>query len=197
MTETLHAWLGAASVALAAVGCIYAFGATLAVRRFGAGSPAPDAICPAVSILKPLSGVAPGLYADLASFCDQDYPSPVQVLFAVQSPDDEAVAVVERLIAERPGRDLALVVHAPSRAANPKVANLAELERRIRHEVVIIADADIDVPRDYLRRIVAELQMPDVGAVTCLFRGVAHGGFWPSSARWRSTITSCPVYWLG
>jgi ceramide glucosyltransferase len=39
--------------------------------------------------------------------------------------------------------------------------------------VVLIADADIRVPRDYLRRVVAPLTEPDVGLVTCAYRASA------------------------
>jgi ceramide glucosyltransferase len=61
---------------------------------------------------------------------------------------------------------------------NPKVAHLVGLERRIRNEVVILADADIAVSDDYLSRTIAALGLPNVGAVTCLYRGVARGGVW-------------------
>ena len=49
---------------------------------------------PAVTILKPLHGDEPGLLDNLGSFCRQDYPGPIQVVFGVQDPDDGAVAVV-------------------------------------------------------------------------------------------------------
>jgi ceramide glucosyltransferase len=52
------------------------------------------------------------------------------------------------------------------------------LQRHIRHDVVIVADADIAVPQDYLRKTIAELGLPDVGAVTFLYRGVSRGGLW-------------------
>ena len=178
MAETITADLGAACLALAMAGCIYALVAVAAVRRFGGDSGPPPGAFPGITILKPLSGLEPGLYDDLASFCDQDYPGPVQVLFGVQDAADAAVEVVERLIAEWPGRDLELIAHAPARGANPKVANLVGLEPRIRHEVVLLADADIAVARNYLRETVSALGLPNVGAVTFLYRGVARGGIW-------------------
>jgi ceramide glucosyltransferase len=183
MAETLSEWVGVASLALALAGCIYLLAAAVVMQRLAGDGDAAESAVPGVSVLKPLSGVQPGLYEDLASFCDQDYRGRLQVLFGVQSHDDAAVALVERLIAERPGRELELVAHASTHGPNPKIANLAGFEHRIRHEVVIIADADIGVTRDYLRRTVAALLEPNVGAVTCLYRGVARGGLWAELAR--------------
>ena len=128
--------------------------------------------------LKPVAGSTPGLYEDLASFCDQDYPAPVQILFGVRDAADAAVEIVQRLSAERPGLDLELISHGQARYPNPKIANLVALEPKIRHEIVVLADADIGVARGYLREVIAALGEPGVGAVTCLYRGVARGGLW-------------------
>jgi len=178
MAETYIAWIAIASLVVAAAGCVYALGAAMVVRGFAGDSGVLPAALLGVTVLKPLSGAEPGLYEDLASFCEQDYGGPVQILFGVQDSADPAIGVVERLIAQRPGRDLELVRHAPGRCSNPKVANLVALEQRIRHEVVVIADADIAVPRNYLAETMATLALPGVGAVTCLYRGVARGGVW-------------------
>jgi len=178
--EIIDALLGVVSLALAAVGCIYVLGAAAVVRRVARDGGSRPAAFPGVTILKPLHGAQPGLYDDLASFCEQErtYRGPVQILFGVQDSADAAIGIVERLIAERPGSDLELVVGAPMQGPNPKVAHLVGLERRIRNEVVILADADIAVSDNYLSRTIAALGLPNVGAVTCLYRGVARGGVW-------------------
>ncbi len=179
MGENYAAWLGIACFVLALAGCVYALGAAVVVHRFVGENAPPPATFPGVTILKPLRGVSPGLYDDLASFCDQSYPGPVQILFGLQDAADAAVAVVNRLIAEHPGRNLELILqHAPTGGPNPKVANLVGLQRHIQHDVVIFADADIAVARDYLCQTVAALGRPNVGAVTCLYRGVQRGGLW-------------------
>ena len=178
MIDAINVALSVVLLALAAAGCVYTLVAVAAVARLAQNSRPIAAACPGVTILKPLSGAAPDLYDDLASFCDQDYAGPVQVLFGVQDAADPAVGIVERLIAERPGRDLELVYDASRRGANPKMANVVALESRIRHEVVILADADIGVRSDYLRGLIATLELPNVGGVTCLYRGVARGGLW-------------------
>ena len=171
-------WLVIACLAMTMAGCAYALGAAVAVRRFAAQSAAVAAAFPGVTILKPLRGAEPGLYDNLASFCNQNYPGPVQILFGVQDPSDAAVAAVNRLVADLPGRDLELVIHSHVGGPNPKVANLLGMQGRIRHDVVIISDTDIAVEQDYLSRTVAALTLPDVGLVTCLYRGTARAGPW-------------------
>jgi len=167
---------------LAALGCLYALAAAALVRGWLARPDARTAQTPAVTILKPLRGADAGLGADLASFCDQHYGGPVQVLFGVTDPRDAAVPIVERLIAARPGRDLALHVTAAIPGANPKVANLIGLQTHVHHDIVLLSDSDIRVAPDYLARVVAALAQPGVGAVTCLFRGDARAGIASSVA---------------
>jgi ceramide glucosyltransferase len=48
-----------------------------------------------VSVLKPLCGLEPRLYANLETFCEQTHPC-FQLVFGVSSISDPAVAIVER-----------------------------------------------------------------------------------------------------
>ena len=178
MLDAVAHWLAVGFLAFAAGGCAYALIAAVAVRRF-AGKGANAAVAsPGITILKPLRGAEPTLHDRLASFCDQDYPGPVQILFGVQDANDPAVAVVDRLIAERPGQDLQLLVSTQSAGPNPKVATLIGLQRDIRHEVMVLSDSDISVERNYLARTIAALGQPGVGLVTCLYRGAPVAGLW-------------------
>src|SRR5262245_19185360 len=65
---------------------------------------------PAVTILKPLHGDEAGLLENLASFCEQSYSGPVQIVFGVARDDDPAIAVVEQLRATYPHQTMELVV---------------------------------------------------------------------------------------
>jgi len=182
MHEAIVAWLSIACLTLALVGCAYMLAAALIVSRTLRMPPRPAAACPTVTILRPLHGAEAGLYENLASFCGQDYPGRVQTLFGVQDPADAAIAVVQKLIAAHPAQDLELVVDSRQHGPNRKVGNLANLQSRIKHEVVILADSDIRVESDYLARVTAALQGEGVGLVTCLYRGAAAGGFWAQVA---------------
>ena len=178
MTGGITHALAIACFALAAGGCVHALAAAWRVRGFTPEGEPVLADFPGVTILKPLHGAEASLYENLASFCEQDYRGPAQLIFGVHDARDPAVAVVERLIAHHPGQDLELRVTAAIRGPNPKVANLMGMQAAIRHDIVVIADSDIAVPRDYLLRTVAALARPGVGLVTYLYRGEVHGGLW-------------------
>jgi len=178
VTEYLLDLIAPAFWVLAGAGSVYALVAALLLRRFAARSPRPALKTPGITILKPLHGVEAGLYGNLASFCRQDYPGPVQVVFGVSHPEDPAVRVVHRLIADHPDADMELVVDPSVHGANGKISNLINMATRIRHDVVVMADSDIRVEPDYLRQLLGALEQPGVGLATCVYRGVPTGGLW-------------------
>ena len=135
-----------------------------------------------MSILKPLEGDEPALFRNLASFCTQDYPAPVQVIFGVHDVNDGAIAVVQRLKASFPDKDLHLVIEPAVHGTNPKISNLINMIPAARHEFIVLADSDIGVPPGYLSRIAAASEEPGVGGVTCIYHGVAASGFWSKLA---------------
>ncbi len=128
---------------------------------------------PAVSILKPLRGTDPEMYESFRSHCLQDYPD-YEIIFGVSDANDPAIRLVERLKAEFPQRVIRLMVCSENLGANTKVSNLAQMVREARYELIIVNDSDIRVEPDYLRRILAPLNDPKIGLVTCLYRGVAN-----------------------
>ncbi|PLZ04501.1 glycosyl transferase [Burkholderia sp. WAC0059] len=181
LVPTLHwaaialCWAATLYAALAAV-TMPSLGSAARVRRAAreaqAGAPAP------VSVLKPLCGAEPRLYENLATFCEQSHPR-FQLLFGVSSSADPAIAVVRRLQAAYPQRDIELVVDARVYGSNLKVSNLINLAARARHDLLVIADSDIAVEPDYLSIVTAPLADSRTGVVTCLYRARSIGGFWP------------------
>ncbi len=168
---------------LALAGCIYLLIAMMLVERFARAAERrrhkrPRQPPPAVTILKPLCGAEPGLAELLETFCRQDYQAPFEIVCGVQELNDPAANVVNRLNGAHPEIPVRLVVDGRPHGPNRKVSNLVNMERRSRHNIIAMSDDDIAVPPDYLSRIVAELQEPGVGAVTCLYRGIANGGVW-------------------
>jgi ceramide glucosyltransferase len=175
-------WLGLACLALSLCGAVYACAADFAVRRFlRRANPTPTSH-PSVCILKPLHGDEPGLYDNLRSLCEQDYAGPVQMVFGVQNPNDPAIAVVRQLQAAFPASDLTLVIDPTAHGANRKVSNLINMAPRSWAEVIVVSDSDVRAGPQHLNEIVAALEQPKVGLVTCLYRGRAVGGLWSTLA---------------
>jgi len=132
---------------------------------------------PPVSILKPLKGTDPEIYASFRSHCLQDYRE-YEIIFGVSDPTDPAIASVEQLQREFPERPIRLVVCGEILGPNVKVSNLEQMVRVARHEHLIVNDSDIRVEPDYLRRVMTPLVAEPVGKVragmvTCLYRGIA------------------------
>ena len=127
----------------------------------------------AVSILKPLRGTDPEMYESFRSHCLQDHPE-YEIIFGVSDASDPAIQLVQQLKAEFPQRPIRLMVCPERLGSNTKVSNLAQMARQARHEYIIVNDSDIRVEPDYLRRVLAPLTDPEVGLVTCLYRGIAN-----------------------
>jgi ceramide glucosyltransferase len=155
----------------------YLCGTVVAAATFARRRVAAPEEQPAVSVLKPLHGAEPGLYENLLSFVDQDYPS-VQIVFGVRDPDDGALPIARQVIAARPERDIALVVDSRVSGRNLKVANLVNMLPAVRHDLLVFADSDMRVGRDYLATVTAPLREPAIGLVTCLYKGRPTGGLW-------------------
>jgi len=111
------------------------------------------------------------MYESFRSHCVQDYRG-YEILFGVHDQNDPAIALVDRLKREFPDRDIHLVYCEKRLGANGKVSVLAQLAKIAKHEVLVVNDSDIRVAPGYLRTIVSELLKPDVGLVTCLYRGI-------------------------
>ncbi len=125
---------------------------------------------PPVTLLKPLKGVEPDTENCLRSWLTQEYSGQVQALFGVASAEDPVCEVVRKLIAEFPNADAELVICPEALGANAKVSSLIQIQRRAKHEVIVVSDADVRVPADFLTQSVAFLREPAVGLVNCFYQ---------------------------
>jgi ceramide glucosyltransferase len=146
------------------------------VTQKGRGKGLPDHT-PPLTIFKPLKGLDEELEQNLRSFFRLDYPV-YQLVFGVADEHDPAIAVVRSLMAEFPEQDAQLVIGAPAFGLNPKVENLASMDRYRKHQVILISDSNVRVRPSYLRETTRFLTEPGVGLVTNLFAGVGetHSG---------------------
>lgn len=135
---------------------------------------------PHVSLLKPLKGVDPRMYAGLASHCRQVYPAPFELVFGVHSLDDPAVAEVQRLRDEFPGIAIKLIECPQRLGTSGKVSNLVQMLAHASYEHVIINDSDIFVSPAYLTGVMRCFRdLPDqkpVGMVTAPYLGRTGAG---------------------
>jgi ceramide glucosyltransferase len=133
----------------------------LAARRFPLHERVSDKeFAPAVTLLKPLKGCDAATEACLRSWFAQEYAGPVQIVFGVAAADDPVCALVHKLILEFPARDARLNVCGPLLGANAKASKLVEMEKLAMHDIVVISDADVRAPPDFLQNVVAPLSPP-------------------------------------
>ncbi len=159
------------ALSVAALGGVGYLGFALArVREFNRSERVQARTFPEVSILKPLHGQEEGLFENLRSFCEQDYPV-FEVILGVQSVHDTALETAQQIVARYPDRARLAIGDGTASAGNPKVANLSGMIGIARHGLVVLADADMRVGSAYLRRLVVPFEADDVGAVTCLYAG--------------------------
>jgi len=163
---------------LTVAGMAYMVLALLGARDFVAtirrARQAPE-FAPPVSILKPLKGVDPRMYAGLASHCRQVYAAPFELVFGVHLMDDPAVAEVQRLRAEFPDVAIKLVECTQRLGTSGKVSNLVQMLPHASYEHVVINDSDIFVSPAYLTGVMRcfrdEPGRKPVGMVTAPYLG--------------------------
>jgi ceramide glucosyltransferase len=163
----------------AVFGIVYTLLAGALIRRFFARTPSQPTSFPPVTIVKPLHGDEWTLLSNLSSFCQQDYPGPLQFLFGVHDSEDPALQTVEQLRLLHPEAHITVVADARLYGPNRKMSNILNMLPEAQHDVLVFADSDVSVGPSYLRNVIGELQKPGVGLVTCVYRGQPDPGFWP------------------
>jgi ceramide glucosyltransferase len=164
----------------------------IAAMRFPLHRRASDpSFTPAVSIMKPLKGCDTFTRTCLESWFTQDYAGPVQLLFAVQSADDPVCEIVRDLIAKYPSSDATLVVCSGRLGTNAKVSKLARLEELATHDLLLVSDADVLVPADYLANIVPPMRDPKIGLINSFYR-LANPS--TTAMRWEATAVNADFW---
>lgn len=164
----------------------YCYAIYAAVDFFGRPDPIDPDFHPPVTILKPICGLDTDTYENLASFCQQDYPQ-YQIIFGVRDAQDAAVEVVQKIIYNFPDIDIQLVVSDRTIGTNFKVCNLANAQTEAKYSILVIADSDVRVGVDYLRRVIQPMRDSTVGVVTCLYSSLTQGWLAAIEALWIST----------
>lgn len=137
----------------------------------------PDDFAPAVSILKPIRGLDREAYENFASFCRQNYPR-YEILFGVANDQDPSIPAIREVIRDFPELPIRLLIGSENLGSNDKVNRLCRLVHEAQFDLLVISDSDIRVGPSYLASIVSPFRDPQVGAVTCMYRGLADPFVW-------------------
>jgi ceramide glucosyltransferase len=161
----------AISAAFALLSAALALWQWLAGRRFPLHRRVVESsFAPPVTILKPLQGGDETTAESLQSWFNQHYAGPTQILFGVADINDPVCEIARELIRNNAGRDAQLIICAESLGTNGKISTLVQLERSAKYELMLISDADVRGPPDFLANVVAPLRDDKIGLVNCFYR---------------------------
>ena len=163
-------------VATATIYSLMVATAVIRFRRRAATSEKRDFL-PPVSVLKPVHGDEPDLEENLTSFFQQDYPE-FEILFCARHGSDAGLAVARRVAERFPLVKTRILTSGEPPWPNARTFSLEIMRREARYPILVASDSDVCVGPDYLSSVVAPLRDPQVGMVTCVYRGVARRGFW-------------------
>ncbi len=152
----------------------YYLSAIVAAFRFYRNRAADAAFFPPISILKPIRGLDRETYENYASFCAQDYPE-FEIIFCVSDDSEPAIPVIEKIIGDFPKRSIRLLVGSEPLGVSDKVNKMCRMVREARYDVLLVSDSDVHVEPGFLRDVVAPFANPQVGGVTCLYKGLTDG----------------------
>lgn len=124
-----------------------------------------------VALLRPLCGTPSYLDRCLASLWRAAERGDASVYLAIEDPADPAHEHLTGAIRTE--------VHTGGTAPgeNRKIANLIQLKAEDAADVLVLSDADIEVPGDYVARSAAPFVDPEVGFATAPYRGVPTDSF--------------------
>jgi ceramide glucosyltransferase len=135
---------------------------------------APDA--PAVSIVLPVCGIENHIEDTLRSAFRLDYPR-YELIFCAARPDDPAVPLVRRLMADHPWIDARLLIGDERISENPKLNNVFKGWRETAYPFASICDSNVLLPRDYVQSLFARYT-PGTGMVCSPPIGCRPENFW-------------------
>lgn len=146
---------------------------------------------PRICLLRPVCGLEGFDLETLETSFGLDYPD-YEVIFCAAHETDAAVAPLRAMIARHGGARARLLVGDRRISANPKLNNLAKGWDAAEAEWIAIADANLALPRDYLRQLVA-CWRPGTGMVSSPPAGARPDGLW--GALEAAFLNTCQARW--
>lgn len=132
---------------------------------------------PPVTVLKPVHGLEARMKENLESFFRQDYPH-YEIIFAADESDDSALPLIREICARYPHIPTQIMITGKPPWPNAQNYCMHRMTDVAAYDILVTSDSDVEVGSDYLWEVVQPLLDPEVGAVTCVFRGKSGGGLW-------------------
>ncbi len=171
------------AVAWACVSFAYRAAGLLALGRHVRASrtPADPPADLSVALLRPLCGAPSYLDRCLASLWRAAERGDALVYLAIEDPADPAHEHLSSAVRTE--------VHTGETAPgeNRKIANLIQLKAEDAADVLVLSDADIEVPEDYVARAAGPFVDPEVGLATAPYRSVPADSF---ASRFEALLTN-------
>lgn len=130
---------------------------------------------PPVSVIVPVKDATLDAAPGFVSVFSQSYPD-FEVLVSATETPSPAVAQAEAIAAKFPGVPAHFIAGDPHAAENPKINNLALPIAQASHDLIVIKDANILLPRDRLAAMANDLT-GDIGLVVSVPVGTAPQNF--------------------
>ncbi|TQS73455.1 glycosyltransferase [Rhodobacteraceae bacterium] len=141
-----------------------------------AAAPPPETCSAMVTLLRPVCGLDRFDAQTLESSFTLEYPD-YEVIFCAAQENDPAVAMLRRLIARYPDTRAQLLIGDDPITGNPKLNNLQKGWEVAQGQWIAMADANLDLPTDYITRLLAVADAK-TGLVTSPPIGVQAEGIW-------------------
>ncbi|MCI0600201.1 MAG: glycosyltransferase, partial [Beijerinckiaceae bacterium] len=105
-----------------------------------------------------------------------DYPA-YELIFCVARANDPVLPLIRRLIARHPARSAQLIIGDEKVSLNPKLNNCVRGWDAARHDWIILADANVLMPLDYIQRLLMSWRR-NTGLVCSMPLGSRPENFW-------------------
>ncbi len=127
---------------------------------------------PPISIFKPMAGVDDDLEENLLGFVNLDYPE-YEVILGVKDANDKAYPIGLDFVKRFPHR-FRLVLQEGSPGHNPKVNQLATMEKHAKYDIFLVSDSNSRARDPYLKEIGTLFDDPQVVCVSNPVSGTGH-----------------------
>lgn len=148
-------------------------------------SPLSSSNLPSISLVVPVCGIEAGGIQHFQRFCELDWPV-YQLIFTILDPKDPAIPLLKQIVP--PSHvDLTILSGGEAIGANLKVRNLQNAQSVVKHDWMVVCDADVEPDTLLLRGLMSPFDSFNrdgkVGLTHSLYRirsGTSHASDWES-----------------